>query len=172
MSAGSTLNFNFSEQQQLTLLNVTGTATVAGTVNLTVTGTLPNDGSYTLVTSTGTLTNGGVALGTLPSGKAFGLRVTGNTLVVDVATVPIRIDATATASSSCTGNLTWSHTVSGNDRYLVVGVSTSSTGGVSPTSVTYGGTALTLQQSDAGRFQPGLRLRPRHAPRWGRPTWW
>src|SRR5262249_37459656 len=80
----------------------------------------------------------------------FGLRVAGNTLVVDVATVPIRIDSTATASSSCTGNLTWSHTVSGNDRYLVVGVSTSSAGGVSPTSVTYGGTALTLQESAPG----------------------
>jgi uncharacterized protein (TIGR03382 family) len=150
MSAGSSLNFNFPNNNSVTLLSVTGTATVAGTVNLTVTGALPNDGSYTLVTSTGTLTDGGVALGTLPSGKAFGLRVSGNTLVVDVATVPIGIDATATASSSCTGNLTWSHAVSGNDRYLVVGVSTSSTAGVSPTSVTYGGTALTLQQSNAG----------------------
>ena len=146
MNAGSTLAINFSNGATFTSVNVTGTATVAGTVNLS--GNTPNDGSYALVTSSGTMTNGGVTLGTIPGGKAFGIRVTGNSLFLDVATEPIRIDTTATASSSCTGNLTWSHTVSGNDRYLVVGVSTSSTAGVSPTSVTYGGTALTLQQSD------------------------
>src|SRR5262249_26487041 len=87
----------------------------------------------------------GISLGTAPTGFAFGFRTSGNTVLMDVTVNPIAFDGTASATGTCPGPVTWSHTVgaTANDRYLLVGVSIGNTGGnIAPTSVTYGSQSL------------------------------
>src|SRR5262249_16056533 len=112
-----------------------------------------------LLTSTGgTINPTGIQLGTAPTGFAFGFRVLGTDLVMDVSQNPIAVDAGTSATGTCgAGTVTWQHTVgaTGNARLLIVGASTGSNRGRGlPTTVTYAGQALTAQGGDnAGTTQ-------------------
>jgi hypothetical protein len=146
LNSGSSLGLVFNNATTVTTLAVTGSTTLAGTVNIT--GANPNAASspFTIVTSTnGPVSVAGISLGTAPTGFAFGFRTSGNTVLMDVTVNPIAFDGTASATGTCPGPVTWSHTVgaTANDRYLLVGVSIGNTGGnIAPTSVTYGAQTL------------------------------
>ncbi|HEY1905509.1 MAG TPA: hypothetical protein VGG91_05680, partial [Myxococcaceae bacterium] len=153
LDSASALGVNFSNATTVTHLTVSGNATLGGTVNLG--GTTPALGSspYHLLTSTGgTIDPTGLKLGTASTGLAFGFRVLGTDLVMDVTQNPIAVETVTSATGTCgAGTVTWQHTVgaTSNDRLLIVGVSTgSNTASALPTSVTYAGQPLTARGGD------------------------
>src|SRR5262249_43757673 len=153
VASGSRLSRNFSNTTTVTLLTVSGNATVAGTLSLT--GSTPSlaGSPYHLLRSTGgTIDFTGLSLGTVPGGLTFGFRLLGTDLVMDVTQNPVAIDAVNSATGTCgAGTLSWQHTVgaTSNDRLLVIGVSTgSNTVSALPTSVTYAGQTLTARGGD------------------------
>jgi len=151
LASGSTLGLVFNNGTTVTRLTVTNAGTFAGTVNIS--GANPSTASspFTILTSTnGPVSITGVSLGIATTGFAFGFRTTGNNIIMDVTSNPIAPDATGSATGSCGSPLTWQHTVTstGNDRYLLVGVSTGNAGGsVQPLSVTFGSQTLGLLAS-------------------------
>jgi len=151
LTSGSTLGLFFNNGTTVTTLTLTDAATLTGTVNIG--GANPNTVSspFTIVTSTnGPVSVSGVSLGAATTGFAFGFRPSGNNILLDVTSNPIVPDATGSATGSCGSPLTWQHTITstGNDRYLLVGVSTGNAGGsVAPTSVTFGSQVLNLLAS-------------------------
>ena len=153
VASGSSLTVNFSNTTTVTLLTVSGNATVAGTLNLTGSAPSPAGSPYHLVRSTGgTINFTGLSLGTVPAGLTFGFRILGTDLVMDVTQNPIAVDAVTSATGTCdAGTLSWQHTVgaTANDRLLVVGVSTGSdSGNALPSSVTYAGQTVTARGGD------------------------
>ena len=79
--------------------------------------------------------------------------------IITVTTAPaaptanpgVAIDSSSSSSGSNVSSLTWSHTVSGANRLLVVGISRRAYGSVSVSSATYNGVALT----NSGSVQAG-----------------
>ena len=66
-------------------------------------------------------------------------------LMATPAIATIAFDATANGQDSNVASLTWSHTCTGSDLVLIVGVSTrGGDGDAVPTGVTYNGVAMTL----------------------------
>jgi len=161
LASGSSFTVNFASGGNPTNVILTGgSASLNGTVNIT--GTPNANTSFNLVTGAGSVDITGVTLGTAPTGFAFGFRPSGTTtIILDVTVNPITPDGTASATGSCGSPLTWQHTISatGNDRYLLVGVSTGASA-VTPTTVTFGTQAMGLvanvTNGTSGAFIYGL----------------
>ncbi|HZJ54335.1 MAG TPA: C25 family cysteine peptidase [Myxococcaceae bacterium] len=149
LAAGATLGVSFTRRTAVSAVNLNGSATLAGALDIDA----PNGinlgrSPFTVVSSSGgTVDITGLFLGSAPTGYAFGFRVVGTSFVLDVARQPIAVDGTGSATGTCGSTLSWLHTVGpqANDRYLLVGISTGNAGGsVAPTSVTYGAQTLGL----------------------------
>jgi len=159
LASGGTLGVNFSNGTTVTQLTVPGAVTLAGTLNITGNPSNTASQSLTLVNSTtGPLDLSGFSLGTVPAGFAFGVHAAAGDIFLDITQNPIAVDSVATTTGTCaSGTVSWQHTVgaTANDRLLIVGVSTGdNTASALPTSVTYGGVALTARGGDnAGTTQ-------------------
>lgn len=82
------------------------------------------------------------------------------------------VDSESEGSTNTGSSVTVSHTTSGTDRLMLVGVSWNKDGGTNLTSVTYGGTGLTqVLETDSGAevYAEIWRL---YNPPSARPTWW
>jgi len=159
LASGSTLTVNFSNATTVSLITVSGNATLSGFLNVAGSNPSTAGSPYTIATSTGgTVSVSGLTLGpTSPSGYTLGVRTSGANVLLDVTQNPVAVDSIASTTGSCPGNVTWQHTVGANatDRYLIVGISTGHTGAsAGPTSVTYGSQTMNLVTSDnAGTTQ-------------------
>src|SRR3990167_2947565 len=71
-----------------------------------------------------------------------------------VNSMAIAFDAASNSGAGTGSTHSWSHTCSWSDRLLLVGVETRN-GGVSVSSITYGGEALTFLRSDGTTGQDG-----------------
>ena len=159
LASGGTLGLTISGGNTVNLLTVPGAVTLAGTLSLTGNPTNTGTQSLRIVDSTtGPLDISSLSFGTMPAGFAFGVHVQTGDIFLDITQNPIAVDSVSSMTGTCaSGTVSWQHTVgaNANDRFLIVGVSTGdNTASALPTTVTYGGTALTSRNGDnAGTTQ-------------------
>lgn len=117
-----------------TTLGAETTAPSGGTGNTSVRGSVYYDITSNTASETPTLA------GTLSTGERLGVSV----IAFKQAATGIAFDAASSSTyQTATSSYNWSHTCTGSDRYLLVGVSMLSVGGSSVSSITYNSVNLT-----------------------------
>ena len=108
LQLGNASNLSFTVGSSSTRGAVTGALVLDGVLNVTA-GAGFAQGTYTLFTATGTITNNGLVLGAVPSGFSYGYQISGGsvTLVVGPPATEVRLVGLDAVSSGASTQVTW-----------------------------------------------------------------